>query len=332
MMRIDEFVAQRQARWNQMEQLLDDAERSSDAHLGRAKLQELIHLYREACSDLNKARSRTANPEILERLNGLTGRAYRFIYRGAGEQKIASSLRQLILEEIPRTFRREKTYVLSAAAALVLGALLGLLAVLTNPANGERLIPAEFFTESPKDRVEGIEERDERIQNVGDAALFGAQLYTHNIRVSFLAFSLGALTIVGAYLLLFYNGVILGAVAAMYYLDGVHVFFFAWVGPHGALELPAIVFGGAAGIYLGHAFLFPGEMHRAAAVRRAFPVVWRMMVATALTLVLAGLIEGSFSQFSAKTFPYAVKITVAAVLFSGLIALLFLARLPEERS
>jgi uncharacterized membrane protein SpoIIM required for sporulation len=331
-MRIDDFVSRRQPRWDQLERLLEHAERTTDAHLGRAKLQELIHLYREACSDLNKARSHTANPEILDRLNSLTGRAYRFIYRGSGEQNVAASIRKLIFEEIPRTFRRERTYVMSAASALLLGALVGLVAVLTNPVNGERLIPSQFFSESPRDRVEGIESRDERIQNVGDAALFGAELYTHNIRVSFLAFSLGAITIVGAYLLLFYNGVILGAVAAMYYIDGVHVFFFAWVGPHGALELPAIVFGAAAGIYLGHAFLFPGEMQRAASLRRAFPVVWRMMVATALTLVLAGLIEGSFSQFSAKTFPYALKIAVSVALFCGLIALLFLARLPEERT
>lgn len=331
-MRIEEFIAERQPRWNQLERLLEEAERSDDTRLGRAKLQELVHLYREACSDLNRARSHTANPEILDRLNQLTSRAYRFIYRGAGEERIGAAIRKLILEEIPRTFRKEKTYVMSAAASLLLGAMVGLFAVLMNPANGERLIPSQFFSESPRERVAKIEAREERIQNVGDAAVFGAQLYTHNIRVSFLAFSLGAITIAGAYLLLFYNGVILGAVAAMYYLDGVHVFFLAWVGPHGALELPAIVFGGAAGIYLGHAFLFPGEMTRQAALRRAFPVVWRMMVATALTLVLAGLIEGSFSQFSAKTFPYPLKITVAAALFVGLVSVLFLRRLPEERS
>jgi hypothetical protein len=41
---------------------------------------------------------------------------------------------------------------------------------------------------------------------------------------------------------------------------------------------------------------------------------------------VAGLIEGSFSQFSARTVPYAVKIAVAAVLFVALHLYLFLPR------
>jgi len=55
-----------------------------------------------------------------------------------------------------------------------------------------------------------------------------------------------------------------------------------------------------------------------------------MLVATALTLVLAGLIEGSFSQFSAKSFPYPVKILVSILLFLSLLTYLFLQRLPDE--
>ena len=90
--------------------------------------------------------------------------------------------------------------------------------------------------------------------------------------MAFLAFSLGALTIAGGILLLFYNGVILGAVATMYILDGVPLFFFAWVGPHGALELPAIIFGGAAGLVAGRALLMPGDLSRAASLRRVLPV------------------------------------------------------------
>ena len=144
-----------------------------------------------------------------------------------------------------------------------------------------------------------------------------------------LAFSVGALTIVGGLALLFYNGVILGAIATMYLLDGVSVFFFAWVGPHGALELPSIVFAGAAGLLTGRALLMPGNLTRSASVLRILPDVWRMMIGAALTLICAGIIEGSFSQFSAKTIPYTLKIAVALVLFVGLMAYLFLRRVEE---
>jgi hypothetical protein len=47
-------------------------------------------------------------------------------------------------------------------------------------------------------------------------------------------------------------------------------------------------------------------------------------------LVLAGLVEGSFSQFSARTFPYPLKIAVAALLLAALMSWLFLRRLRED--
>ena len=210
-------------------------------------------------------------------------------------------------------------------AALVFGAgaLVGFVAVAIRPANAEELIPDQFFTQSPRERVAEIERNPERIANVADAARFGAELYTHNIQVALLTFTLASLTLVGGLWLLFWNGTILGAVAASYLLDGVGVFFIAWVGPHGALELPAIVFAGATGLVAGRAFFFPGDRSRGAALRAIFPTLWRLLSGVAMLLVVAGLIEGSFSQFSAKTVPYGLKIAVAAALFVAMLALFF---------
>lgn len=322
-MNIESFIQRREERWQMLERELDRIEKSGQDEIALGQIQDVVRLYRQACSDLNQARSYTANPELLGRLNRLTGRGYRFIYRGGRAQSFRTAVSRLLLEEIPATFRREQRVVAAALSAMLLGALIGAIGMLLNPANGPRLIPAQFFTEDVRERVERIEKDDERIDTVDKAAAFGAFLYTHNIRVSLLAFSLGALTIVGAYWLLFYNGVLLGAVAVSYIVAGASGFFFAWVGPHGALELPAIVFGAAAGLRLGEALWMPGTQSRADALRRAFPAAWRMLVATALTLVLAGIVEGSFSQFSSKTFPIPLKIAVAILLFVSLLGYLF---------
>jgi len=322
-MDIEGFIASRRSRWARLEELLTKAGNTTERDFGYARIAELVRLYRQTCSDLNQARSFTANPELLGRLNLLTGQGYRYLYRGRTKPGRRRSIVRFFLVEIPSTFRRESAFVLTAAAALLLGAVVGAAAVFSDSSNAHRLIPGDFFTESPRERVEQIENGHERINSVGKAAGFGAYLYTHNIQVAFLAFSLGALTIVGGYLLLFYNGVILGAVAASYFLDGVQLFFFAWVGPHGALEIPAIVFGAAAGLRAGQALLLPGDQSVESSVRASFPAIWRMMAATACTLVLAGLIEGSFSQFSAKTFPYPLKISVAVILFLSLVTFLF---------
>jgi uncharacterized membrane protein SpoIIM required for sporulation len=325
-MNIDRFLSERRPVWDHLDALLD---RADEVELSREETHELVSLYRRTCSDLNRARSHTANPEILGHLNQLTGRAYRFIYRAGHETRVWPAFVKLITREIPSAFRRERLAVLVAAAAFLAGALFGSVAILVDPANGERLVPAMFFTESPKERVEKIEKNEERVENMEEALYFGASLYTHNIKVAFLAFSLGALTIVLGLWILFYNGIILGAVATLYVLDDVAVFFVAWVGPHGALELPAIIFGGAAGLIAGRALLMPGNLSRGASLRRVLPSLWRIMIGAALVLVLAGLIEGGFSQFSAKTVPYALKIGIAALLFLGLMTYLFLRRTEE---
>jgi uncharacterized membrane protein SpoIIM required for sporulation len=325
-MDIDRFVDERKDRWRRLEEVLERAESSTEQELGPEGMRELLRLYRLVSSDLNQARSLTADPELLERLNALAGRGYRFIYRSRREGGTLGRLRRFLGIEVPDAYRQEAWSVATAAAALLLGALFGVLAVLANPTAAEELIDPIFFTQSPRERVEEIEKQEERISTLDDAALFGAQLYTHNIKVSFLAFSLAALTLAGGVWILFTNGVLLGAVATTYLLDGVSVFFFAWVGPHGALELPSIAFAGAAGLVAGRALFFPGDLSRAAALRRAMPRVWRMMVGVMLFLVVAGLIEGSFSQFSAKTVPYSLKIAVAAVLHVALLAYLFVPR------
>jgi uncharacterized membrane protein SpoIIM required for sporulation len=329
---IERFVSSRAPRWDELDALLARIAEAHDRQLGRDTILELVRLYRLACSDLNQARTYTANPELLGRLNQLVGRAYRVVYREAGQGRHGGWLaaaRRFLVSEAPASFLAERRWVLGAALAMALGVMAGLLAVAVDPANGVALIPGEFFAQSPAERVAEIERNDERVDSLHHAAAFGSMLYTHNIQVSFLAFSLGALTVVGGWVILFYNGMILGAVAAMYLREGVGTFFIAWVGPHGALELPAIVFAAAAGLRMGHALLMPGDAGQGAAVRAAFTSVWRILLTAALVLVAAGLIEGSFSQFSSKTVPYALKIAVAALLFAALCLWLFR---PQRRS
>jgi uncharacterized membrane protein SpoIIM required for sporulation len=321
--KIERLISERRYDWKRLETLLDEVEGLPDHEVAPQALHDIVRLYREVCSDLNQVRSLTADPEILDRLNALTGRGYRFVYRRQPRGLTRAAIARFFRSDVPRTFRRERMYVVAAASALLLGVFTGAVAVLVDAPRAERLVPRELHSESPKERVEDLEKSDERIANVRDASQFAAHLYTHNISVSFLAMSLGASTIVGGLWILFYNGVILGVIGALYFVQGVHVFFLAWVGPHGALEIPAIVFAGAAGLRAGRALLLPGERSTASSLRIAFPAVAHMLMASICVLVVAGLIEGSFSQFTAKTIPYEVKMGVAAILFIALMTWLF---------
>jgi len=304
-------------RWTRLENLLKEVENLPPRAFGRERLLEIVGLYRETSADLARIRTLTSDPEILERLNQLAARGYRLLHAEAPRAP-GPPVREWIARGIPDAFAQSRRHVAAATLAMLLGALIGACAVAADSSQARALIPDAFFTERPSERVARIESSPERVDSAAEALGFGAFLYTHNIKVAFLAFALGATTLVLGYLILFQNGIILGAIAAAYHLEGVHLFFWGWVGPHGALEIPSIVLAGAAGLAVGQALLLPGERVRLVRLREASGPAWRLLTATCGLLVVAGLIEGSFSQMTARVVPFQIKIAVACLLFAAL--------------
>ena len=83
---------------------------------------------------------------------------------------------------------------------------------------------------------------------------------TNNIRVSILAMALGmSWGGIGTFILLFYNGIIVGLVALDYVRAGQTIFLLGWLMPHGVIEIPAVLIGGQAGLVLGGGLSAPGR-------------------------------------------------------------------------
>ncbi|MGA7564661.1 MAG: stage II sporulation protein M [Terriglobales bacterium] len=140
-------------------------------------------------------------------------------------------------------------------------------------------------------------------------AAFSAELIKHNIQVALLAAALGVTFGIGTALLLFENGVLLGAVAVHYTQQGFGLFMTAWLLPHGVFEIPSILIAGQAGFYLARLLLRRREDRN---VRQSMRE-WLVLVAgLAMMLVWAGLMEAFFSQHHAPTLPYGFKVAVAA--------------------
>jgi uncharacterized membrane protein SpoIIM required for sporulation len=119
--------------------------------------------------------------------------------------------------------------------------------------------------------------------------------------------------------LMFYNGVVLGAVAVDYMLAGQTKFLLGWLLPHGAIELPAMLVGGQAGFVLAGALLGRGQRESLAArLRAVVPDVVTLCFGAALMLVWAGIVEAFFSQYHEPVLPYAVKIAFGVVELAAL--------------
>jgi uncharacterized membrane protein SpoIIM required for sporulation len=119
---------------------------------------------------------------------------------------------------------------------------------------------------------------------------------------------------VGTILMLFYNGIALGAISVDYITDGQTKFLLGWLMPHGVIEIPAILIAGQAGLALALGLIGFG---RRATVGTRLREVSRDVVTLsfgfALLLVWAGLVEAFLSQYHQPVVPYDAKIAFGAI-------------------
>jgi uncharacterized membrane protein SpoIIM required for sporulation len=127
---------------------------------------------------------------------------------------------------------------------------------------------------------------------VGLNAIFSSFIMTNNIKVSFGAFALGGTAGIGTAALLFYNGILLGELGAIFARHDLTIPFWALILPHGVIELTAIAIAGAAGFLVAKALLAPGDRGRRAALAHEGREAVQLVAGCAALLVVAGLIEG----------------------------------------
>lgn len=307
---LDHFVAQGRPRW---EALGDELRRleigSTPADL--ASTIRLHHLYRRAAADLARLDSLAHAPAVRAELEALVARAYAEIH--AGSRRVALRPLDLLLRAFPRAVRRRSTALLVSIASLLVGSLFGAGAMAFDPDAKPVLIPFEHLAGDPAERVR-VEEETDPDEASGGQASFSAFLATHNTRVAIGCLALGLTWGLGTLLMLFFNGVILGAVAFDYLAAGQATFLLGWLLPHGSIEIPAILIAGQAGLVLAGALIGRDDpWPLGARLRAASSDVACLACGFAVMLVWAGLVESFISQTHEPAIPYAAKIALGVV-------------------
>jgi len=137
-------------------------------------------------------------------------------------------------------------------------------------------------------------------------------LMTNNIRVAINAFAFGALFGVGTLLLLFHNGLFaFGGPLQVCIRHGMGFRLINFMIAHGVIELTTIFIAGGAGMLIGFAILFPGDLPRWQAVREKSKEALVLIMGCFPLLVIAGLIEGLISLNRHVETP--IRITVAVL-------------------
>lgn len=290
------FRREREASWRELERVLALLEREGLRGLAADELTRLPALYRATMSSLSVARAISLDRNLLDYLEALCGRAHLAVY--GSQRHLGEALADFFVRRFPRAVRAHRWHLLLAYVLLVAGVVAGASVVASD---AER-----FYTIVQPDYAQGrgptasTEFLRDALYDTGDAArmlnTFAMVLFSRNAQIGLMAFAVGFAGGIPTALLLFSNGLLLGAFAQLYGSRGLGVDFWGWVLPHGITELTAVALCGAAGLALGQAVIFPGRDERLAGLARRGREAAVIVVGAVTLFFLAGLVEGLFRQ------------------------------------
>lgn len=291
------FRREREAAWRELDSLVAQAERGGLRAVPSAQLARLPVLYRAATSALSVARASVLDRNLLDYLESLVARAYLVVY--APKRSALAVAVQFFGEGLPRAVRQIRWHLLASAVAMLLGTAVAW--VLTARDMDLYYLFIDSGMAQGRDPLATTEELRQTLfadgeHSGGGLLAFASFLFAHNAGIGILTFGLGFLAGVPVLLMMFMNGMLLGAMAALFTSRGLGVEFWSWILPHGVTELLAIVLCGAAGLAIADRLVFPGRFPRLYELARTGRRMGGVVGGAVAMLFVAGLVEGVFRQ------------------------------------
>ena len=285
------FRQAHEADWARLDELVGELEKRSIRSLDEDDLLALPVLYRTTLSSLSVARDTSLDRALVAYLEQLCTRAYFQIYGvpTPARQQIAI----FFADSWPNAVRALWKETLICAALTVAAAWVAYLLIQSDPGWFYSMIPEGLAGgRDPSASAEYL--RGTLYDGGGDGWLmtFATYLFTHNSQVAIFAFALGFAFGVPTILLILYNGLMLGAFFAVFAAKGLAFNLAGWLMIHGTTELFAIAIAGGAGLRIGTAVAFPGQLSRMESAIQAGRLSATAMAGTVIMLAIAGLLEG----------------------------------------
>lgn len=309
-MNVRRWIARREPNWKRLEGLLQQAEKQGIKTLSASEIKDLASLYRSVSADLARVRTKKLGNTLTQDLQKLTARSYNQIYQGSQRQEW-QQVKDFYLWGFPRVVRETWEYIAIATGIFLLLALIAWWYGWRDPTFIAVTVPEQI--------VETVEGDGELWMGsiVGIEPLASSSITINNLKVSFAAIAGGITAGLYTIFIMANNGLHIGAVATLVGKNNLAYPFWAFVFPHGSLELPAIFLAGGAGLLIGKAMVFPGKYKRIDALKSNGIKAARLLLGIIPLLIIAGTIEGFFSP--SPSVPNPIKYLVGTSLFGLLI-------------
>ena len=318
--RQEQFTQRHEALWKQFEAVLD-YKNLSWRHRRSAEKPEAMDLptiYRQICQHYALANSRMYSPILVERLNRMVVRGHQALY--GSRSHFLKSILSFFASEFPQLIRKEWRVMAVSTALFYVPLILMITLIQLKPelvfsVLDNQMVNSVESMYDPANRVLGREREAD-----SDLAMFGFYI-RNNTGIGFQVFAGGMLFGIGTLFFMVFNGVFIGAVAGHLTHVGFIDTFWGFVSGHSAFELTAIVISGAAGLKLAMALIAPGRKTRIRALIDNGKTSIKIMYGAVALFIMAAFVEAFWSSM---TLNVGIKYTVAAVLWSLIIAYFWL--------
>ena len=288
-------MKQSEKRWESFESMLK--------HPQQANPDRLADYFVQLTDDLAYAQTHYPKSNTAVYLNNLAAKVHQAIYRNKKEDR--NRIAAFWKEELPQLYYEARRPLLYAFLIFTLSMGVGALST-AHDDTFVRLILGDAYVNMT---LNNIEKGDPMAvyKSMHQSDMFFAITF-NNVRVSFMAFALGLLISVGSGLVMFYNGVMLGAFQYFFYQKGLLLTSFLTIWIHGTLEISAIVLAGAAGLVMGNSILFPGTYPRMESFRRGARRGLKMVIGLVPIFITAGFLESFVTRLT--EWPAFVKLII----------------------
>ncbi|WP_163539430.1 stage II sporulation protein M [Gracilibacillus sp. YIM 98692] len=314
-MQLNQFIKQYRAEWQRLEELTTLLQKNQSKDV----IESFQHTYQKVSQQLAFSQTYFPKDEVTVYLNEIVSKAHNVLYQS--EQSSFKQISYFISTKFVGLLLEQWKAIIVAMLLFAFGGLASFFAVVENPMHIYGILPEEM--------VQGVEPEQLGIDpHAVDASVMSAEIMTNNIQVAILAFAGGITFGILTVYLLIYNGILVGALAGLFWNHSNSYAFWAYIVPHGVVELAAIFIAGGAGLLMGYKLFVPGQYTRKYQLKMQAMRSVQLLLGTIPLFVIAGIIEGFITPANLSLeMKYFVAITTAV----GLVVYMFLGHLFMQR-
>ncbi|TYR75980.1 stage II sporulation protein M [Rossellomorea vietnamensis] len=301
-----QFIQHHRQDWKELEDLIATMHKRKSKIKG-ADINRFSRLYQKAAQNLSYSQTYYPQEEVTPYLNELVSKSHNLLYRD--QVSSLKQIRHFFGVTFIGLFLQQWKMIAVAMILFTIGGLGSFFAVADDPLHVYSVLPENIAQSFDPDRLG---------ENEGevDSPMMSATIMTNNIQVAFLAFAGGITFGLLTVYVLIYNGIIVGAIAALFWHYGKSYEFWAYIVPHGMIELTAIFIAGGAGLLMGYKLFVPGAYSRGYVLKQQAKRSVLLLLGTIPLFVIAGIIEGFITP---STLSLEAKYLIAGLTVIGLI-------------